>query len=97
MSQEETTESPIAQDPPLEKEYDEHDDDENGFELNYNNVGDLDAYLTQEDMDHSIPYSRCYASNSDDDGRDEEVDEDGFTAKEAERANRTGYSDTIVP
>ena len=50
MSQEEATESPIvqspiAQDPPLEKEYDEHDDGDNGFEINYNNVGDLDAYL----------------------------------------------------
>ncbi|KAK1627402.1 hypothetical protein QYE76_001717 [Lolium multiflorum] len=91
MSQEEATESPIiqspiAQDTQLEKEYDEHDDGDNGFEMNYNNVGDLDAYLTQEDMDHSIPYSRCYASDSDDDGPDEEVDEDGLTAKEAERA-----------
>jgi hypothetical protein len=82
MSQEEATESPIVQDAPLE----EYDDGDNGFEMNYNNVGDLDAYLTQEDMDHSIPYSRCYASDSDDDGPDEEVDEDGLTAKEAERA-----------
>ena len=79
MSQEEATESPIvqspiAQDPPLEEEYDEHDAGDNGFEMNYNNVGDLDTYLTQEDMDHSIPYSRCYASDSDDDGPGEEVD-----------------------
>lgn len=71
----------------MEKEYDEHDDGDNGFEMNYNNVGDLGAYLTQEDIDHSIPYSRCYASDSDDDGPDEEVDEDGLTAKEAERAD----------
>ncbi|KAI4992412.1 hypothetical protein ZWY2020_051829 [Hordeum vulgare] len=35
-------------------------------------------------MDHSIPYSRGYASESDDQGPDEEVDEEGFTAKEAE-------------
>ncbi|KAK1667171.1 hypothetical protein QYE76_055330 [Lolium multiflorum] len=56
------------------------------FEMNCNNIGDLDKYWTQEEMDHSIPYSRCYASDSDDDGPEEEVDEDGFTAKEAERA-----------
>ncbi|KAE8818351.1 hypothetical protein D1007_03990 [Hordeum vulgare] len=35
-------------------------------------------------MDHSIPYARGYASESDDEGPDEEVDEEGFTAKEAE-------------
>ncbi|KAF7017725.1 hypothetical protein CFC21_031124, partial [Triticum aestivum] len=35
-------------------------------------------------MDHSIPYSRGYASDSDDEGPDEQVDEEGFTVKEAE-------------
>jgi hypothetical protein len=35
-------------------------------------------------MDHDIPYSRCYALDSDDDGSEEEVDEEGFTANEAE-------------
>ncbi|KAK1604375.1 hypothetical protein QYE76_028048 [Lolium multiflorum] len=91
MSQEEATQSPIvqspiAQQPPLDNEYDEHDDGDDCFEMNGNNLGDLDKYWTQEEMDHSIPYSRCYASDSDDDGPEEEVDEDGFTAKEAERA-----------
>ncbi|KAK1616029.1 hypothetical protein QYE76_021546, partial [Lolium multiflorum] len=91
MSQEEATQSPIvqspiAQQPPLDNEYDEHDDGDDGFEMNDNNVGDLDKYWTQEEMDHSIPYSRCYASDSDDDGPEEELDEDGLTAKEAERA-----------
>jgi hypothetical protein len=38
-------------------------------------------------MDHSIPYSRCYASDSDDDGPDEDLDEDGLTVKEAKRAD----------
>ena len=38
----------------------------------------------QEIMDPSIPYSRGYASESNDDGPDEEVDEEGFTTKEAE-------------
>jgi hypothetical protein len=70
MSQEEATQSPIvqspiAQQPPLDNEYDEHDDGDDGFEMNGNNIGDLDKYWTQEEMDHSIPYSRCYASDSD--------------------------------
>ncbi|KAE8812178.1 hypothetical protein D1007_10782 [Hordeum vulgare] len=70
---------------PLVEANDEHDDDENdGNVLHDNNLGDLDKYNLQETMDHSIPYSRGYASESDDDGPDEEVDEEGFTAKEAE-------------
>ncbi|KAF7064733.1 hypothetical protein CFC21_070987 [Triticum aestivum] len=35
-------------------------------------------------MDQSIPFSRAYASDSDDDGPDEEIDEEGFTPKEAQ-------------
>ncbi|KAE8811560.1 hypothetical protein D1007_11619 [Hordeum vulgare] len=70
---------------PLLEANDEHDDDENdGTVLHDNNLGDLDKYNLQETMDHSIPYSRGYASESDDEGPDEEVDEEGFTAKEDE-------------
>ncbi|KAE8807103.1 hypothetical protein D1007_16647 [Hordeum vulgare] len=70
---------------PLVEANDEHDDDENdGNVLHDNNLGDLDKYNLQETMDHSIPYSRGYASESDDEGPDEEVDEEGFTAKEVE-------------
>ncbi|KAE8777208.1 hypothetical protein D1007_50065 [Hordeum vulgare] len=70
---------------PLLEANDEHDDDENdGTVIHDNSLGDLDKYNLQETMDHSIPYSRGYASESDDEGTDEEVDEDGFTAKEAE-------------
>ncbi|KAE8772496.1 hypothetical protein D1007_55538 [Hordeum vulgare] len=70
---------------PLLENNDEHDDDEtDGTVLHDNNLGDLDKYNLQETMDHSIPYSRGYASESDDEGLDEEVDEEGFTAKEAE-------------
>ncbi|KAE8799035.1 hypothetical protein D1007_25659 [Hordeum vulgare] len=70
---------------PLVEANDEHDDDENdGNVLHENNLGDLDKYNLQETMDHSIPYSRGYASESDDEGPDEEVDEEGFTTKEAE-------------
>jgi hypothetical protein len=35
-------------------------------------------------MDHSIPYFSYYASNSDDDGSDEEIDVGLFTAMETE-------------
>ncbi|KAE8775276.1 hypothetical protein D1007_52216 [Hordeum vulgare] len=70
---------------PLLEANDEHGDDENdGNVFHDNNLGDLDKYNLQETMDHSILYSRGYASESDDEGPDEEVDEEGFTAKEAE-------------
>ncbi|KAE8819933.1 hypothetical protein D1007_02110 [Hordeum vulgare] len=70
---------------PLLEENDEHDDDENDVTvLHDNSFGDLDKYNLQETMDHFIPYSRGYASESDDEGPDEEVDEEGFTTKEAE-------------
>lgn len=79
----------------------DHEDDRDVVEVNNNNVGDLDTYLTQENMDPDIPYSRCYASDSDDEGPLEEIDEDGFTAKEAESAKifkeATGHDITIVP
>jgi hypothetical protein len=67
----------------LEEEDDECGDDENDIELHDHTVGDLDMYYTQVNMYHDIPHSRCYASDSDDDGPDEEVDEEGFTTNEA--------------
>ncbi|KAE8776380.1 hypothetical protein D1007_50999 [Hordeum vulgare] len=68
---------------PLLEENNELDDDENDdLVLHDNNLGDLDNYNLQETMDHYIPYSRGYASESENDGPDE-VDEEGFTAKEA--------------
>ena len=76
---------------------DEYEDDENGVDLHDNNVGDLDTYYEQETMDHDIPYSRCYASDSDDDGPDEEVDEEGFTAKEAEAYEKVLGRDHRIP
>ncbi|KAK1650572.1 hypothetical protein QYE76_068377 [Lolium multiflorum] len=60
---------------------DEEEEDGNEVELHENNVGDFDKYYIQENMDRELPYSRCYASDSDDDGPDEEIDEEGFTAK----------------
>ncbi|KAE8795126.1 hypothetical protein D1007_30072 [Hordeum vulgare] len=83
---------------PLVEANDEHDDDENdGNVLHGNNLGDLDKYNLQETMDHSIPYSRGYASESDDEGPDEEVDEEGFTAKEAEAFTKVLKRDHRTP
>ncbi|KAE8767713.1 hypothetical protein D1007_60897 [Hordeum vulgare] len=79
-----TQQSCIQHDPLLE-DNDEHDDDENdGTVLHDNNLGDLDKYNLQETMDHSMPYSCGYASESDDGGPDKEVHEEGFTTKEVE-------------
>ena len=78
---------------PLVEANDEHDDDENdGNVLHDNNLGDLDKYNLQETMDHSIPYSRGYASESDDEGPDE-----GFTAKEAEAFTKVLKRDHRTP
>ncbi|KAE8803040.1 hypothetical protein D1007_21251 [Hordeum vulgare] len=83
---------------PLLEDNDEHDDDENdGTVLHDNNLGDLDKYNLQETMDHYIPYSRGSASESDDEGPDEEVDEEGFTAKEAEAFTKVLGRDYRTP
>ncbi|KAE8790664.1 hypothetical protein D1007_34857 [Hordeum vulgare] len=83
---------------PLLKANDEHDDDENdGTVLHDNNLGDLDKYNLQETMDHSIPYSRGYASESDDEGPNEEVDEEGFTTKESEAFTKVLKRDHRTP
>ncbi|KAE8816571.1 hypothetical protein D1007_05908 [Hordeum vulgare] len=79
----------IEHEPLVEANYEHYDD---GNVLHDNNLGDLDKYNLQETMDHSIPYSRGYASESDDEGPDEEVDEEGFTAKEAEAFTKVGLS-----
>ena len=73
---------------PSEEENDDHevdndDHEENEIEIHDNYIGDLDIYNAQENMDVEIPYSRCYASDSDDEGPDVEVDEEGFTQEEA--------------
>ena len=76
---------------------DVYEDEENDVDLHDNNVGDLEAYNVQENMDQSIPYSRCYAFDSDDDGPDEEVDEDGFTSKEVEAFKKVLGKDPRTP
>ena len=75
---------PYNQNEALQEENDVYADDDNEVDLHDNNVGDLDKYHLQEAMDHSITYSRGYALDSDDEGPDEQVDEEGFTVKEAE-------------
>ena len=76
---------------------DEYEADDHGVDLHDNHVGDLDTYNEQETLEHDIPYSRCYASDSDDDGPDEEVDEEGFTAKEAEAYEKVLGRDHRIP
>ncbi|XP_010239125.1 uncharacterized protein LOC104584965 [Brachypodium distachyon] len=70
----------------------EEDDD-----MHDNNVGDLEAYCEQEDMDREIPFNRVFASNSDEDGPEEEVDEDGLTAKEANAFKVANGRDPSIP
>jgi hypothetical protein len=86
-----------VEDEALEEEDNEYGDDENDIELHENNVGDLDMYYRKEDMDHDTPYLRCYASDSDDDGLDEEVDEKGFTANESEDHEKVLGRDRWIP
>ncbi|KAE8813100.1 Protease 2 [Hordeum vulgare] len=45
-------------------------------------IGDLDAYIAQKEMDREIPFWRLYGYDSDDEGPQEELDEDGFTKEE---------------
>ncbi|KAE8769808.1 AT-hook motif nuclear-localized protein 9-like [Hordeum vulgare] len=84
----------IEHEPLVEANYEHYDD---GNVLHDNNLGDLEKYNLQETMDHSIPYSRGYASESDDEGPDEEVDEEGFTAKEAEAFTKVLKRDHRTP
>jgi hypothetical protein len=84
LNQEEMSEHCRNEDEVFEEGNDEYWDDENEVDLHNNNVGYLDKYFTQENMNRDLPYSRCYASDSDDDGPDEEIDEEGFTTNEAE-------------
>ncbi|KAE8773883.1 hypothetical protein D1007_53808 [Hordeum vulgare] len=65
------------QDEALQDENNEYEDDENDdLVIHDNNVGDLNKYYLQETMEHSIMYSHGYASESNNDGLDEEADEE---------------------
>ncbi|KAE8777125.1 Protease 2 [Hordeum vulgare] len=45
-------------------------------------VGSLDAYIARKDMDRELPFRRLYGYDSDDEGPQEELDEDGSTKEE---------------
>src|SRR3989337_2660353 len=53
-------------------------------EIHYNAIGNLDVIVRQQDMDRTLPYNRMCGYDSDDEGPEEELDEDGFTAQENE-------------
>jgi hypothetical protein len=63
----------------------------------YNEVGDLEVQCAQEDMDHDIPYNICYASEPEDKSPEEELDEEGFTAKEADIFKNVVGWDHLIP
>jgi hypothetical protein len=48
-------------------------------------------------MDHEIPYNRCYTSESEDEGPEEELDEEGFTAKEVKIFKKVVGRDHRIP
>ena len=73
----------IGSDKVIQEDGDANDDEdelEEGF--HGNDVGDLDAYIAQKDMDREMPFRRLYGYDSDDEGPEEELDEDGFTKEE---------------
>ena len=51
-------------------------------EIHANYIGDLEAHVAQEDMEHDRPYTRAYGYDSDDNGSEKELDEDDLTEKE---------------
>ena len=71
-----------------EEEHDNEKDDDHNLEeddeRHNNDLGDIAAQVSHEDMNHEIFYQRYYAHDSDDDGLENELDEDGFMVKEAE-------------
>ena len=42
----------------------------------------MDAYIAQKEMDRELPFRRAYGYDSDDEGPEDELDEDGFTKEE---------------
>ncbi|KAE8804839.1 hypothetical protein D1007_19073 [Hordeum vulgare] len=75
---------------------DGHDYDEE-YERQHNIVGDVEAQVRHDDMDPHIVYQRACVDGSDDEGPVNELDEDGFTEKEAERYTKITGRDHKVP
>ena len=61
----------------------EDDSYEREDEYHDNDIGNVEAQVTEEGMDRDRFYQRAYVSDSDDEGP-EELDEDGFTEREAQ-------------
>lgn len=62
---------------------DGHDSEEED-ERHHNILGDIEALVRHKDMDPDIIYQRACVDDSDDEGPGNELDEDGFTEKEAQ-------------
>jgi hypothetical protein len=75
---------------------DGHDSDEE-YERHHNIVGDVEAQVRHKDMDPDIIYQRACVDDSDDEGPVNELDEDGFTEKEAEWYTKITGRDHKVP
>jgi hypothetical protein len=78
MTQDVMTQQEISQPPSpirngnyeaMEEDNDDYEGDESEGDPNDNEVGDLDVYCAQEEMDHDIPYNRCYAIGNDGNNR----------------------------
>ncbi|KAK1651957.1 hypothetical protein QYE76_069762 [Lolium multiflorum] len=61
-----------------ETEGGDYEGDEAEHGLRENEVGDVESNFLEEDMDHDLPYLRSHASDSEDEGPSEDVDEDGL-------------------
>ncbi|KAE8819832.1 hypothetical protein D1007_02204 [Hordeum vulgare] len=75
---------------------DGHESDEE-YERQHNIVGDVEAQVRHDDMDPDIVYQRACVDESDDEGPENELDEDGFTEKEAEWYTKITGRDHKVP
>ncbi|KAE8774016.1 hypothetical protein D1007_53715 [Hordeum vulgare] len=75
---------------------DGHESDEE-YERQHNIVGDVEAQVRHDDMDPDIVYQRACVDESDDEGPENELDEDGFTEIEAEWYTKITGRDHKVP
>ncbi|KAE8796451.1 hypothetical protein D1007_28584 [Hordeum vulgare] len=75
---------------------DGHDSDKE-YERHHNIVGDVEAQVRHDDMDPDIVYQRACVDESNDEGPVNELDEDGFTEKEADWYTKITGTDHKVP
>ncbi|KAE8795197.1 Protease 2 [Hordeum vulgare] len=67
----------ILKDVDVDGDFDEVEEGFHGID-----IGDLNAYIAQKEMDRELPSRRLYGYDLDDEGPQEELDEDGFTKEE---------------